>query len=413
MSHLRRALGLFRRTVRATWVSLGARRGARPALGAAAAVVLGLTAVVVWTTVGGSDASAASCEGVEIPAHPDDTLVIEGDAWSGYAVFRDPQLMENSPYEAIYVDQPCQAARAADVTSGEADVAVTSLDQYLLHQPQGTLVGVIDQSRGADALVLGTVANEGFDSIDDIPALVEDMADDGDKPVLAYTGNSPSEMLLNELANTTGQLRLTDFDLVPVDQSATAYEMLVADEAQLAVLWEPDTSRAAAAGYTVTLSSADVPESIVDVIVASDRLIERDPEAVVAVLTAYYHRIDAYMVRPAALERFLAEDAAIDDAEAASIVAGIKLYGTIDADAFMNQQVFPLDKPLMEQSVDSIESVLALIHADLPLDSAHIDGRYVGTLAQKARLYAPGGPADRAAAEAAAEVAASATEPDD
>jgi hypothetical protein len=402
MNPVSRALGLSRRTVRATWVTLGTKRGARPALGATAAVVLGLTAVVVWVGRGDSGAPIPSCDGVEVPDHEDGTLIIQGDAWSGYAVFRDPALLEGSPYTAVYVDQPCQSARAADITSGQADIALTTLDQYLLHQPEGTLVGVIDQSRGADALVLGTVDHPDFDSIDDVPALVDDMTRDGDKPVLAYTGNSPSEMLLNELANTTGQLRLADFDLVSVDQSATAYEMLKADEAQLAILWEPDTSQARAEGYTVSLSSADVPEAIVDVIVASDRLIERDPEALVTVLTAYYHRIDAYLVRPAALERFLAEDGGIDDERAASIVAGVKLYGTIDADAFMNDQVFPLDKPLMEQSTDSIESVLALIHPDLPLGSAHIDGRYVGTLAQKARLYAPGGPADQAAAEAAA-----------
>ena len=57
-------------------------------------------------------------------------------------------------------------------------------------------------------------------------------------------------MLLNELANTTDELRLADFELVSVDQSATAFEMLEADEAQLAVIWEPDTSAARAAGHT-------------------------------------------------------------------------------------------------------------------------------------------------------------------
>ena len=81
----------------------------------------------------------------------------------------------------------------------------------------------------------------------------------GDKPVLAYTGNSPSEMLLNELANATDDLRLADFELVSVDQSATALEMLEADEAQLAVIWEPDTSTARAAGHTVALEQRGRP----------------------------------------------------------------------------------------------------------------------------------------------------------
>ena len=60
---------------------------------------------------------------------------------------------------------------------------------------------------------------------------------------------SPSEMLLNELANTTDELRLSDFELVSTDQSATAYQMLEDDEAQLSILWEPDVS-AAGDGHT-------------------------------------------------------------------------------------------------------------------------------------------------------------------
>src|SRR5262249_27743123 len=151
---------------------------------------------------------------------------------------------------------------------------------------------VIDQSRGADALALGTVHHKGLDSIDDLPGLVAEYKAKGRKPVLAYTGSSPSEMLLNELANATDELRLSDFDLVSVDQSATAWKMLQKDEAQLAVIWEPDTSAARASGYTITLSSADVPNSIVDVILASDRLVARDPTAVQATVRAFYRRMD-------------------------------------------------------------------------------------------------------------------------
>jgi ABC-type nitrate/sulfonate/bicarbonate transport system substrate-binding protein len=271
--------------------------------------------------------------------------------------------------------------RADDLTAGRADIAVTTLDQYLLNSPEGTVVGVIDQSRGADALALGTVHHPELDSSDDIPALVEQYAEDGDKPVLAYTGTSPSEMLLNELANTTEALRPSDFELVSVDQSATAFEMLQEDEAQLAIVWEPDTSAARAAGYTITLSSADVPDSIVDVIVASDRLIERDPAAVQAVVSSFYSAMDGYLAQPEELERFYAEDGGLEPEDAGSLIAGIQLYGTADADAYMNDDVFPLDKPRVEQSVESIGSVLALVHPDIDLDRAQVDGSYVREIA--------------------------------
>jgi outer membrane protein assembly factor BamB len=55
----------------------------------------------------------------------------------------------------------------------------------------------------------------------------------------------------------------------------------------------------------------------------------------------------------------------------------IQLYGSRDADAFMNEDVFPLDTPQVEQSVDAIGSLLALLNPDLPLERARVDGRYV------------------------------------
>jgi OOP family OmpA-OmpF porin len=351
-------------------------RSQRVRLGAAAAVAAIGVAAVWGISVGGSEAGAA-CPPSKIPAHGDDTLIVEGDAWSGYAPFRDPTLLDGTGYRSLYVEQVCQDVRAADLSAGRADIAVTTLDQYLLHHPEGTIVGVIDQSVGADALALGTVQHPELDSIDDLPALVDQYAEEGRAPVLAYTGSSPSEMLINELANATDELRLADFELVSVDQSATAFAMLENDEAQLAAIWEPDTSAARAAGYTIALSSADVPNAIVDVIVASDRLIDRDPAAVQAVVSSFYATMDDYLARPDDLRRFYADDGGLEVEAVASLLDGVRLYGSREADAFLNEEVFPLDSPQMEQSIDAIGSLLALLHPDIPLDAAAVDGRYV------------------------------------
>jgi ABC-type nitrate/sulfonate/bicarbonate transport system substrate-binding protein len=322
------------------------------------------------------------CPPSEIPERDESTLLVAGDAWSGYSPFRDPELLAGTDHSLAWVEQVCQDVRAADIDAGRIDVIVTTLDQYLMHSPDAAVVGVIDQSLGGDSLALGTVANPELDSIDDIPALVEQLAEEGRKPVLTYTGNSPSEMLLTELANTTEVLRLSDFELVSVDQSATAYEMLTNDEAQLAVVWEPETSTLRAEGYTIALSSADVPDSIVDVIVASDDLIERDPAAVQALVDAYYRRMDSLLADADALAAFYAEDGGIDTEAAEQLIAGIKLYGSEEADQFMNADVFPLDKPQVEASVDEIGSLLALIHPDIDLDSAKVDGRFVRALTE-------------------------------
>ena len=339
----------------------------RPALAVLAALATGATAVA-----GCSGGSSASCPPSEIPDHDENTLVIEGDAWSGYAPFRDGAARRDR------VHRPLRRAGLPGRAGGRPDSRPSrhrrdDARPVPAPAPRGHVGGGHRPELGADALALGTANHPELDSIDDLPALVAQFAEDGDKPVLAYTGNSPSEMLLNELANTTDELRLADFELVSVDQSATAFEMLEADEAQLAVIWEPDTSAARAGRHTVALSSADVPDAIVDVIVASDRLIERDPAAVQAVVAAYYSTMDDLLARPAALEQFYATDGGLDAETARTLIAGIELYGSNDANVFMND-VFPLDKPQIQQSIDAIGSVLALIHPDIPLDQAKVDG---------------------------------------
>jgi hypothetical protein len=120
-----------------------------------------------------------------------------------------------------------------------------------------------------------------------------------------------------------------------------------------------------------------VPNSIVDVILASDRLIARDPAAVQAVVSAFYGRMDHYLARPAELRAFYAEDGGLKPEAAGALIGGIKLYGSRDADAFLNEDVFPLDSPQMAQSIDAIGSLLALTHPAIPLDHAKVDGRYV------------------------------------
>jgi OOP family OmpA-OmpF porin len=345
-------------------------------------VALVPAALLLLTTACTDSDDGAACHVTDVPDHDDSTLVVEGDAWSGYAPFRDPDhLLANTGLSAIYVDQPCQAARADDLTAGRAEIALTTLDQYILHEPEGTVVGVIDQSLGADALVL----TDDLNSIDDLPGLVEEYAMEDRKPVIAYTANSPSEMLLDELSNTFEELRLDDFELAPVDSSASALQMLNRDDAQLAVVWEPDTSAAVAADYTVGLSSKDVPDSIVDVIVASNDLIQRDPGAVQQLVGAYYDQMDSYLASPShpgLTDLIVDDDPRLDVADAEKVIDGIKLYGSAEASAFLNDDEFPLDRPQIQQSIDSIGSLVALIHPGVDPDHAKFDGRYVKELLQ-------------------------------
>jgi OOP family OmpA-OmpF porin len=247
----------------------------------------------------------------------------------------------------------------------------------VLNHPDGKVVGVIDQSEGADALALNTVDVPYLHSVDDIRRLVREYKAKGRKPVLAYTGNSPSQMLRDELANTTEELRLTDFDLVSVDESPAALKMLENHTAQLGIIWEPDTTTARAEGFTIALSSKDVPDSIIDVIVASSKVLQRDANAVRALVGSFYGFMDNMLANPTQLQSFLAKDGGIDNAAAGSVIAGIKLYGSRDADQFLNQAVFPLDQPQLAQSVKALGAVLALNNPDIDPSKTVVEGVFI------------------------------------
>ncbi len=342
-----------------------------------ALAVLVVTLLVGLTACAANTSAAASC----LPETRSGPLVVEGDPWSGYAPFRPAGNL--LPGRLQYKEQLDQAVRACDVSSGRADFEVTTIGQYLRNKPDGSIVGVIDQSQGADALVLNTHDIPYLKSIDFVPKLVAEYAKKGQKPVLAYTGNSPSEELMNELSATFEDFKPTDFTLVSVDQSAAALKMLQNHEAQLAIVWEPDTTTARNDGDVVAYSSKDVPNSIVDVLVARNSLITSDPAAVQQVVDAYYGFMDEKLAHPAELTTFIAADGGLKPAEATSVLDGIKLYGAADADAFMNRNLFPLDEPQVRQSVKAIGSLLALSDPSLVLRDDMVRGSFVAQTASQ------------------------------
>jgi hypothetical protein len=73
----------------------------RPIGGAVA--IAAVTLLLGGGCVGGS--SGASCAASDIPEHDSRTIVIEGDPWSGYAPFRDAELLLGTPFRSQYVAQ--------------------------------------------------------------------------------------------------------------------------------------------------------------------------------------------------------------------------------------------------------------------------------------------------------------------
>jgi OmpA-OmpF porin, OOP family len=261
-------------------------------------------------------------------------LKILGDTFSGYSTFRNSAFqntLKASGLNVQYADEFDQAKRAASLGQGQADILVTTLDQFLKQKPAGKVVGLIDRTVGADAVVLNTKQYPQLKSLLDLTQLVKQSQD---KPkVMTFAGDTPSEYLGLVLDTKFEAFNLSDFAIAKVADASEAWKKMQnpKENVAIAVLWEPYVTQARQQGDTVVLSSQDTPNTIVDVIVASDQLIQSQPEKISQFLGAYYRRIDSAAQDNAQLKKDIAEDGKLSSTNAASVLKGISFFTSLES----------------------------------------------------------------------------------
>ena len=263
-------------------------------------------------------------------------LNLLGDTFSGYSTFRNDDFqsgLQTSGLAINYADEFDQALRAKKLSSGEADLIVTTLDQFLKQQPQGKIVGLLDRTIGADAVVLNSKQYSQLNSLLDLEKLVQQAKSKGEKLSIAYAADTPSEYLALVLDTQFDTFNLSDFTLKPVADASEAFSLMQNPEEKvaIAVLWEPYVAQARQQGYSVVLSSQDAPNVIVDVLVASDKVMDSNPEAVSQLLEKYYRRIDANIKDASQLQTQVAEDGNLSVGDAASVINGIDFFTATEA----------------------------------------------------------------------------------
>lgn len=273
------------------------------------------------------------------PAKQQDVTLL-GDTFSGYSTFRNPNFQKALLAEGIalhYQSQFDQGKRADMLNAGKADLLVTTLDQFLIQQPHGKIVGLIDTTAGADAVVLNNKKYPQLKSLQDLSQMSQQASNTGEKLKIAFAGDTPSEYLALLLSTKFQGLDISNFQVIRVSDAADAWK-LMQDGSQgiaVALLWEPFVSQSRKIGYNVTLSSRDVPNSIVDVLVASDRLLQSRPKLVSSVLSAYYHRLDATLTSDSQLQGQIADDGKLSALDAANALSGIKFFTAIEARSWL------------------------------------------------------------------------------
>ncbi len=263
-----------------------------------------------------------------------------GDTFSGYSTFRNSTFQEalkGAGVKLSYADEFDQAKRAKSLSEGQADLIVTTLDQLIKQKPNGKIIGLIDRTIGADAVVLNTKKYPKLKSLIDLNQLVQQNRSKGKQLKITFAGDTPSEYLAFVLDTKFEAFNLSDFEIAKVADASEAWKLLQDpnQNVAIAVIWEPFVTQARQKGYTVVLSSKDAPTTIVDVLVASDRLIQSQPEVLTKLLETYYRRIDTNVRDTTQLQKQIAQDGNLSPNDAASVLQGIEFFTAIESKRWM------------------------------------------------------------------------------
>ena len=274
--------------------------------------------------------------GVSDPRY-DRVVTVALDSFSGYCILRSPAVQDQLKAKRIKLnfqdDKADYAARMAALKQGEVQMAVFTVDSFVLTgarlgQFPASIVLVIDETRGADAIV---AYKEGVGSI---------RALDSPDARFVLTPNSPSEFLARTVVAQFSLPSLPQNWTIEADGAGAVYKQFRAarkDEKRAYVLWEPYVSKALQEpGAHILIDSSKLKGYIVDVLVAQRNFLSEQPELVAQVIEAYLRAAYSYTADSQRLLSLLADDAqtygesALKPDECGKIAAGVAWKNTLE-----------------------------------------------------------------------------------
>lgn len=289
---------------------------------------VGLAAIVVWRFLEpqlNESAQTAITDAASLKAN----ITIAVDGWIGYGPLCSSEMkkrLRRDGYGLQCVDDSADyRQRFAKLADNHYDFAVATVDSYVLNGREqgypGAIVAVIDESRGGDALV---ARKSKVDTLDALKLQTQ--------VKIAFTENSPSHHLVKSIAShfDIGALRDRS-NFVYSDGSAAALKALNDQRADVAVLWEPDLSRALAnPDYVRLLGTEDTHQLIVDILVAARKTVANNDAMVVALLSDYFQTLKYYSDNPDEFSRELAEQTGLARDQLATTMKGVAWQGLND-----------------------------------------------------------------------------------
>lgn len=249
-------------------------------------------------------------------------ISIAVDSWVGYFPFCSQQLKSrlNRAGYALQCrdDQADYDDRFKRLKQNQYDFAVATVDSYLLNGEQyaypGPIIAVIDESKGGDAIIANKQLGS---SISDIKQV--------ETAKIAFTANSPSHHLLKSAAaHFDVELFKNKAAYVETQGSEEALQKLAGGEVEIAVLWEPEVSKALKSDKYVRILGTEVTqELIVDILIAGQDVVKNEPDKINALLRAYFETQKYYRSNPQALIDDLAKHYRLNEATAKTLLEGV------------------------------------------------------------------------------------------
>lgn len=261
------------------------------------------------------------------------TILLAMDNWVGYQPLCSNQ-MKSRMRQAGYIfecvnDDADYPGRMEKLRRKDYQFAVATVDSYLLNGAResfpGVITAVIDESFGGDAILAWKDQVENLDGLKQAQSLK-----------VALTPDSPSEHLAKAAA--------VHFDIpalkgkaktwqVPTNGSEEAYRKFLNKEVPVAVLWEPDVSRALdkGKGEVVKLLGTEVTAKlVVDILLANRDYAQNNPEAVKTLLSNYFHTLKYFRDNPEEQRSELKKTTGLSGEQVEAMLKGVKWASLTD-----------------------------------------------------------------------------------
>lgn len=204
------------------------------------------------------------------------TLKVGISPWPGYKpllLAAEKGFFEGADIRIIPFATPTESYRA--LRDGIVDVAAFTADEvfhYAEVRNKPRIFLVLDISNGADAIV----ASKSIKTLDDLKG-----------KRLGIEGSALGDYVLHRSLDFTKSLKASDMKLVSVTIDRQE-EVFKAGDIDAAITYEPSKSLLLKAGAHILFDSSQIPNEIVDVLVANDKIITQRQEELKVLVAGWF-----------------------------------------------------------------------------------------------------------------------------